>query len=117
MTGYPPDIDALSAEALKELVLWLLERDAAWEAEVAALREEIVRVKGLKGRPKLKPSGMERATEGKAGRGKGKRRGGGGKTARLAIDEDRIVKAKIARTFPKNSGEAEGELGEVFGLV
>jgi hypothetical protein len=24
---------------------------------------------------------------------------------------------KCNRTFPKNSGEAEGELGEVFGLV
>jgi hypothetical protein len=95
MTGLPPDIDALSVDELKELVLWLLERDAVREAENAALREEIARLKGLKGRPKLKPSGMEQATEGKARRGKGKRRGGGGKTARLAIDEERIVKADV----------------------
>ena len=75
--------------------MWLFERDAVRAAEVAALREEIARLKGLKGRPKLKPSGMEQATEGKARRGKGKRRGGGAKTARLAIDEERIVKADV----------------------
>ncbi len=62
---------------------------------MVALREENARLKGLKGRPKIRPSGMEQAAEGKARRGKRKRRGGGGKTARLAIDEERIVEAEV----------------------
>ena len=48
---------------LKGLVLQLLEDVVALKAENAALREEIARLKGLKGLPKLKPSGMEKATE------------------------------------------------------
>ena len=50
----------------------LRERVGALEAENAALREENVRLKGLNGRPKLKPSGMEEATN----RPKGKRKKG-----------------------------------------
>ena len=58
----------------------------------AALREEVARLKGLKGRPRIKPSGLEKETdpEAKSGRRKGRRRGA--KHARLSIDEDRIVK-------------------------
>ena len=44
-------------------MLQLLEDVVALKAENAALREEIARLKGLKGPPKLKPSGMEKATE------------------------------------------------------
>ncbi len=59
----------LSKDELVGLVEQLLaevsalgERVGALEAENAALREENARLKGLKGRPKLKPSGMEEAT-------------------------------------------------------
>ena len=62
MAESPPDIEALSLDELKRLVLRLLEGVASLTAENAALREEIARLKGLKGRPKLKPSGMEQAS-------------------------------------------------------
>ena len=62
---------------------------------VAALRDEIARLKGLNGRPPIKPSGMEGSSGAKrAGRRKTKRRGKGSK--RLIIDEDRIVAAAVA---------------------
>ena len=75
--------DNLSNDELRRLVEQLLdevatlrERVCELEAENAALREENARLKGHKGRPKLKPSGMEKATGGgktKAGRKKGRR--------------------------------------------
>lgn len=60
--------------------------------EVAALGEENRRLKGLKGPPSLKPSGMDKATQAPPKRGASARRRGP-KNARLAIDEDRILKA------------------------
>ena len=49
-------------EQLLAEVATLRERICALEAENAALRDENARLKGLKGRPKLKPSGMGKAT-------------------------------------------------------
>jgi hypothetical protein len=76
MSRLIPDVEDLSVADLKKLVLQLLEEVAALKAENAALREEIARWKGLKGRPKLHPSGMETATEAerKDGETKGGRR-------------------------------------------
>ena len=68
------DNSGLGLEELKALLLQALEDNARFKAENAALREEIARLKGLKGRPKLKPSGMEKAAE-TAGAKVGKRRG------------------------------------------
>lgn len=61
-------------EQLLAEVAALGERVCALEAENAALREENTRLKGLKGRPKLKPSGMEEGTNRPKGKGKGKKK-------------------------------------------
>ena len=69
-------VDDLSLDELRGLVVELLARVSALEEENAALKDEVARLKGLKGRPKLKPSGMEKATGGtksKTGRKKTKR--------------------------------------------
>jgi Transposase IS66 family len=86
MTGSTPDIDELDVAGLRRLLLQVLEENAALRAEVAALREENRRLKGLKGPPALKPSkpsGMEKATAAKP-RKRGWR---GPKTPRVAVDE------------------------------
>jgi len=57
------DISVLGLEELKTLLVQALEENARLKAENAELREEIARLKGLKGRPKLRPSGMEKAAE------------------------------------------------------
>ena len=90
MAKSPKDISGLGLDELKALLVQALEENARLKADNAELREEIARLKGLKGRPKLKPSGMEKAAE--AGAAKGSRRKGrrGAKRAKLVIDETRI---------------------------
>src|SRR3974377_947774 len=63
MSESSKDISGLGLEELKALLVQALERVARLEKENAELRAEIARLKGLKGRPKLKPSGMEQATQ------------------------------------------------------
>ena len=86
MTAPPNDIDKLDNQGLRSLLLQVLEENAALRAEVAALREENRRLKGLKGPPAIKPSkpsGMDKATAAKP-RKPGRR---GPKTPRVAVDE------------------------------
>src|ERR687884_1375620 len=79
-------------EALAERLL--AENDALRQA-IAELRAEVATLKGLKGRPEVRPSGMEKGTE-PAPAGTGRGRGAkGGKSARLAVHEERVVKADV----------------------
>ena len=94
MAGLIPDIDDLSVADLKGLVLQLLGEVAALKAENAVLREEIARLKGLKGRPKLRaklrPSGLETATDPQPKSGKAKRRRHRG-AKRVSVTEERTI--------------------------
>ena len=91
----PADLDGLSNAELKALVAALLADVAALKQTVGEQREEIARLKGLKGRPAIKPSGMEKASEAKPPAAKGEKRSGGGKTAKLVIHEERVVAVAV----------------------
>ena len=90
----PADPDTLSPAELKALVAELLAKLAELERTVAAQREEIVRLKGLKGRPALKPSGMEQATEPTSPRDGKHRRRRGKVEPRVAVEE-RVLHATV----------------------
>jgi hypothetical protein len=62
-TPAPLDLEALSLDDLKRLVVELLLRVAAQEDEIRALREENAHLKSLPKRPKLAPGGMDKATK------------------------------------------------------
>ena len=105
-----PDIDDLSNAELRSLVVALLSKVADLQRTVAAQRDEIARLKGLKGPPSIKPnkpSGMEKATtRSSASRRQGKGRGKK-PTPRVAV-EDRVVGVDIpagSRFKPKFAGE------------
>jgi hypothetical protein len=92
----PPDLDGLSFAELKALVGELLVCVADLGRTVSEQREEIARLKGLKGRPDIKPgkpSGMEKASHPKPWNPP--RRGGGNKTSKRIIHEERVVKASV----------------------
>src|ERR671932_468111 len=91
----PPDLDGLSQDALKALILELLGRIAALERTIADQRDEIARLKGLKGRPEVKPSGMEQASTAQPPASRTRRRGRGRNTAERVIHEEHIVKAAV----------------------
>lgn len=84
------DISACSPEELRQLVAELLGEVARLREENAALREEIARLKGHKGRPKIKPSGMERATP-ERGPGAKTKRSTRSTTAKRVVHEERVL--------------------------
>src|SRR3954462_6434531 len=89
MSSSPPDLDALSPDGLKRLVVQLLARMAALEEENRQLRDENARLKDLPKRPKLAPGGMGRATEParRGGGGRRRRTGRGGRRTPPATEE------------------------------
>jgi hypothetical protein len=89
----PADLDRLSYAELKSLVIKQFEVIAELQRTVGALRDEIARLKGGPGRPNIKPSGMEKATEPKPQKPAGKERPKRGPTrTKLTINEEKTVK-------------------------
>jgi hypothetical protein len=86
----PDDIDGLSPAELKGLVVKQWEQIVELQRMVAALRDEIARLKGGPGRPNLKPSGMERGTE-PPGSPRERKPPRGSTRSKLAIHEERTV--------------------------
>src|SRR5882762_7011132 len=91
----PADLDDLPAAELKALVLRLLGEVSALKQVVLDQRAEIARLKGLKGPPSIKPSGMEQASEAKPPADHGNRRGRGSKRLRRVAIEDRVLRAEV----------------------
>lgn len=88
-------VSDLSRSELEALTERLLAENATLKQAVADLRAEMARLKGLKGRPAFKPSGMEPATNPKPA-GQARKRGPKArKTERLAIQEECILKAEV----------------------
>jgi hypothetical protein len=88
----PPVLSDLSRAELEALLVELFGKVAALEKVVAEQRDEIARLKGLKGRPTIKPSGMDKGTEPAKPAQQEKPRRRGKVTPRVII-EDRVVKA------------------------
>ena len=88
----PPSLSDLSRAELEALLVELFGKVAAFEKIVGEQREEIARLKGLKSRPTLKPSGMDKGTDPAKSAEKEKQRRRGKVTPRISI-EDFVVKA------------------------
>jgi Transposase IS66 family len=83
----PAEISGLLHVELQQLVLKLLSENAEQKRAIAELREEIARLKGLTGRPDIKPSGMEQGTTPKPRDKRADHRGRGKVTPRVSIEE------------------------------
>src|SRR3954447_21932073 len=85
-------LSGLPRAELEALAERLLAENDALRQVVAELKAEVATLKGVKGRPKLKPSGMEKGAGSEPG-ATNRGRGGRGKADRLTVDEERVVAA------------------------
>src|SRR5437764_12425122 len=87
-------LSSLPRGELEALAERLLAENDALRRAIAELKAEVATLKGVKRRPEVKPSGMEKGTgpePGAANRG----RGGRGKIDRLTVHEERVVAADV----------------------
>ena len=88
-------LSGLPRGELEALAERLLAENAALGQAIAELRAEVAMLKGVKGRPEVRPSGMERGTgPGPEARGQG-RGAGSRKAKRLTIHEERVIAAEV----------------------
>src|SRR3954447_11268732 len=94
-TSAKTPLSGLPRVELEALAERLLAENAALQQAIAELRAEVAQLKGVKGRPKIKPSGMEKGTEPEPTDKAGPRGAGGGKADRVAIAEERMLPADV----------------------
>src|SRR5215204_2690472 len=88
-------LSGLARGELEALAERLLAENAALKQALAELRAEVATLKGVKGRPEVRPSGMEKGTgPGPEARDQG-RGAGGRKAKRLTIHEERVIAAEV----------------------
>jgi len=88
-------LSGLPRGELEALAERLLAENAALKQAIAELRAEVATLKGVKGRPKVRPSGMEKGSEpapAEAGRDRGTE---GRKAKRLSIHEERVIAVEV----------------------
>src|SRR5690242_6623261 len=87
-------LSSLPRGELEALAERLLAENADLRRAVAELKAEVATLKGVKRRPEVKPSGMEKGAgpePGATNRG----RGGRGRIDRLTVDEERVIAAEV----------------------
>jgi hypothetical protein len=90
----PATLSALNRAELEALLGELFGEVAILKQTVAELREENARLKGLKGRPNIKPSGMEKGTTPPKPQKPGKQPGRGKVTPRVKVEEE-VIRVEI----------------------
>src|SRR3954462_732511 len=86
-------LSGLSRGELEAVAERRLAENAALKRAIAELKAEVATLKGGKGRPEVKPSGMEKASSDPGATDRG--RGGRGKADRLTVHEERVVEADV----------------------
>src|SRR5215211_4600720 len=88
-------LSGLPRGELEALAERLMAENAALRQATAELRAEVATLKGVKGRPEVRPSGMEKGTgPGPEARDQG-RGAGSRKAKRLTIHEERVIAAEV----------------------
>ncbi|HYG90925.1 MAG TPA: transposase [Azospirillum sp.] len=93
------NLSEMSADALRQLIQELWQRQADLEHQLRERDAEIARLKGLAGRPAIKPavkpSGMEAGTQPAGDRPARRRRGRAGKVSKAVACEDRVLRVAV----------------------
>jgi hypothetical protein len=109
----PADLPGLPRAELEARFVERLGEVAELKRLVGAQRDEIARLKGLKGRPSIKPSGRENATKPKSGGGKRVKQRGRGKVTPQVVPVTEVLRVAA----PKGSQFKGYEPYQVQGLV